>query len=143
MDETALSHHETSLDASSAAPPTVGTDAERGERPEIWQERARRHRVLKSARVTYAGNAISVDVVVRDLSITGARIEALQDLPLPDTFHLRFNDGRRADCAVVWPAGDQVGVRFFKPIEMQHKSWQVVYQSDPPQSRLRRKRPLA
>lgn len=79
------------------------------------QERrfGRREAVQLRARIsTPAGRTL--EVVVRDLSFSGCRIEKPENVQIPQRFTLCFVDLERADveAEVVWQRGGEAGVRF-------------------------------
>ena len=72
---------------------------------------ALRHRVLKSASISFDGGAI--DCVVRNISDTGAALEIASPVGIPDTFTLLISGdhtGRR--CRVAWRSDNRIGVSF-------------------------------
>lgn len=72
---------------------------------------ARRHRVLKTARIEFGG--IEVECVVRNISETGAAIEVTSVMQFPIAFLLAIpSDGSVRHCRVVWRKGKRMGVRF-------------------------------
>lgn len=86
-----------------------GSTAER--RPEL------RRRMLKTAFASYNDQSISMPVVLRDMSETGAKIKLTSPDPLPDHFTLFVElDGITVDCQVVWRRGREVGARFISEI---------------------------
>jgi PilZ domain len=74
-----------------------------------------RRKQLKSAIILFNNRHSTMPASVRDISETGARLEAVaQDVP--DTFELIVElDGLVADCEVVWRKVNFVGVRFLSP----------------------------
>jgi hypothetical protein len=77
---------------------------------------APRHRVSKAAKIEFLEDAInyaSVTCIVRDLSLTGAAIEASVRSGIPDRFFLVVPDeGLRLACRVVWRREYRMGVAF-------------------------------
>ncbi|PCH47070.1 MAG: hypothetical protein COC23_02685 [Hyphomicrobiales bacterium] len=86
-------------------------------------ERERRHRVLKRGTASYANQSISIDVVIRDFSSTGARLKVSDAALLPDKFTLHIPmDGVEMDCSVRWRSGDLMGVLFVSEQRRTHGS---------------------
>lgn len=68
-----------------------------------------RHRVLKAATISFGGGAISC--VVRNLSASGASLEVVSPIGIPDTFALEMEDGPH-QCRVIWRKEKRIGIRF-------------------------------
>ncbi|MGL4396054.1 MAG: PilZ domain-containing protein [Hyphomicrobium sp.] len=76
---------------------------------------APRRRQLKSAVIAFANRHATLPCSVREISDTGARLEAIA-AQVPDTFELIVElDGLEAECEVVWRKVNLVGVRFLAP----------------------------
>src|SRR5215475_9159748 len=72
--------------------------------PDVDGRGAPRRRVLKSARIEFAG--IEIDCVVRNISETGAAIEVTSPMQCPIAFVLAIpSDGSVRHCHVVWRKG--------------------------------------
>jgi hypothetical protein len=75
-----------------------------------------RHRVSKAGKIEFledAITAISVTCVVRDLSLTGAAIDASVRFGIPERFTLVMpDDGLRLPCRVTWRREYRMGVAF-------------------------------
>src|SRR3974377_1787802 len=77
-----------------------------------------RTRIFKGAQIFWPTgtpvswpNGSAVKCVVRNLSETGAKIEARS--PVPETFEIVFDlDHSRRSCRVVWRKGPMIGVKF-------------------------------
>ncbi|MET4216889.1 hypothetical protein ACVWWG_003480 [Bradyrhizobium sp. LB7.2] len=70
-----------------------------------------RHRVLKAGTIEFGGGAI--DCTVRNLSGTGAALDASSPVGIPDHFTLFVQvDGTHLACTVVWRKEKRIGVRF-------------------------------
>ena len=110
------------------------------EAPSSRNEREHRRRVLLRGRARYAAGAISIDVLVRDLTLEGARLSALQDLNIPATFELTLENRRVADCEVVWRRDGQIGVRFLYPLAALPTTGQAIVEPGANKPSLRRKR---
>lgn len=77
---------------------------------------SQRHRTLKGARIEI-DKALSFDVVIRDLSDSGAKLKLATAFAVPDRFVLLIpnpNTGQteRRNCERRWQRGEQVGARF-------------------------------
>jgi hypothetical protein len=71
-----------------------------------------RHPVSKPARIEFLGGK-PVDCVVRDLSLTGAKIQVPTQVGVPKCFVLAIpGDGLRLQCRIAWRKEFQVGVEF-------------------------------
>jgi len=53
-------------------------------------------------------------VLIRDLSVTGARIECLRSANLPETFRLRIPNCEVLQARLVWEDGTSAGICFGK-----------------------------
>ena len=72
---------------------------------------APRRRVLKAGSISFGGGAI--DCTVRNISDTGAAIEVVTPLFIPDRFKLIVHsDGLNRPCHVVWRRERRLGVAF-------------------------------
>ena len=72
-----------------------------------------RQRVLKSAKIVFAGGDFTVDCTLRNLSQTGAQLQVPTSVTIPDRFTLiNTQAGTRHEAAVQWRKGDRIGVRF-------------------------------
>ena len=77
------------------------------------RRRARRHRVLKAAKLGAPSAWAFVDGIVRDISATGARIECEYGYMMQDEFRLLIvSDKTIQPCRVVWRRINQLGVVF-------------------------------
>lgn len=77
-----------------------------------------RRRVLKSGIATYNNRTAVVRCTIRELSETGARIQADDTRLIPDRFELVNEfDGLVAAVAVVWRRGAEIGVAFLSAFE--------------------------
>ena len=80
-------------------------------------QREARQRTLKKGRVLYANRSISTDVLVRNLSTSGCKLQSQNDIPIPDHFDLEMEvGGWSAPCEVRWREGGLLGVRFLEPL---------------------------
>ncbi|TMK49402.1 MAG: PilZ domain-containing protein [Alphaproteobacteria bacterium] len=72
---------------------------------------AARHRVLKAGTISFGGDGI--DCTVRNLSETGAALEVVTPLFIPDRFTLIIpTDQLRRPCHIVWRKEKRMGVAF-------------------------------
>jgi PilZ domain len=80
--------------------------------PGSEKREARRHRVLKQGRLAF-DNGGAVDCTVRNLSDTGARIEVISPVGLPEIFTLLIPaDDFSRRCHAVWNDNKRIGVVF-------------------------------
>jgi hypothetical protein len=71
----------------------------------------RRHRVLKSGTISFGSGAI--DCTIRNLSETGAAIEVVTPLFIPDRFTLVVQTEKlKRPCHIVWRKEKRIGVAF-------------------------------
>jgi hypothetical protein len=72
---------------------------------------AARRRVLKAGSISFGGAAI--DCTVRNISDTGAALEVVTPLFIPDRFKLIVpSDGLNRPCHIVWRRERRIGVTF-------------------------------
>jgi hypothetical protein len=72
---------------------------------------ATRHRILKAGTISFGGGAI--DCTVRNLSETGAALEVVTPLFIPDRFTLIIqSEHLRRPCHIVWRKERRMGVAF-------------------------------
>jgi hypothetical protein len=72
---------------------------------------ATRRRVLKAGSISFGGEAI--DCTVRNISDTGAALEVVTPLFIPDRFKLIVqSDGLSRPCHIVWRRERRMGVVF-------------------------------
>ncbi len=72
---------------------------------------ASRRRLLKAGSIEFGGGAI--DCVVRNLSETGAAIDVVSPLFIPDRFFLAVpTEQLRRACRVVWRKQYRIGIAF-------------------------------
>lgn len=73
---------------------------------------APRHRVLKQGRLAFDGGG-AVDCMVRNISDTGARVEVVSPVGLPEIFTLVIpSDKFNRRCHAVWSHDKRIGVAF-------------------------------
>ena len=82
-----------------------------GLRPAMDQRNAPRHRVLKAGTIECGGSAI--DCTVRNLSETGAGLEVLSPLFVPERFTLIVRtDQLKRPSQIAWRKDRRLGVAF-------------------------------
>jgi hypothetical protein len=78
---------------------------------------APRRRTLKAGSIEFGGGAI--DCTVRNVSETGAALEVVSPLHIPDRFTLVVQtDHLRRRCNVIWRRGKRIGVAFDEPAQL-------------------------
>lgn len=79
---------------------------------------SRRHKVLKEGKILLQPPAGTIDVVIKDLSETGAQIAVKAALVLPPIFPLvMVADRRIVTCRQIWTKGLRVGLAFEGPMQ--------------------------
>ena len=76
------------------------------------QRQASRSHVLRRARIVFRRGQSTVDCVVLDLSVTGAKLRVDQLMPLPGRFELRIENGPTRDAEIRYRARGLTGIRF-------------------------------
>jgi hypothetical protein len=72
---------------------------------------APRHRILKAGTISFGGGAI--DCTVRNLSKTGAALEVVTPIFIPDRFTLIVQTEQlKRPCHIVWRKEKRMGVAF-------------------------------
>lgn len=72
---------------------------------------APRRRLLKAGKISFGGGAI--DCTVRNLSDTGAALEVISPVGIPERFTLVVEaDHRHLPCRVIWRKEKRIGVHF-------------------------------
>ena len=78
----------------------------------IEKRAAPRHRVLKHGMLAFGGGG-GIDCMVRNISASGARIDILNPVGLPQAFTLVIEtDHFLRRCHAVWSSAQQIGVAF-------------------------------
>lgn len=105
---------------------------------------APRRKQLKAGIISFNNRHSTLPCSVRDISDTGARLEAAA-ASVPDTFMLIVElDGLEADCEVVWRKVNFVGVRFTGPPRRSGpKRIQVIQATGPKAGPSLRRKPIA
>ena len=80
-----------------------------------------RYRVLKEGKIISADLHCGIDVIIREMSVGGARVEVLPTMPLPVKFDLLVSSEYLFYPAVVkWQIGGMLGIEFAgEPYRMQ------------------------
>lgn len=72
---------------------------------------APRHRILKAGTIEFGGGAI--DCTVKNVSESGAALEVVSPLFIPDRFTLYMpSDQLKRACHIVWRREKRIGVEF-------------------------------
>jgi hypothetical protein len=75
------------------------------------QRGSRRAKVLKSAKMSFGGGAVTCSV--RNLTEAGALLDVESPLGIPLEFNLVIpSDGMSRPCRVIWRSGNRIGVWF-------------------------------
>lgn len=75
-------------------------------------QRSQRHRTFKGGSISHTGGA-STDCIIRNLSDTGACLEVVNSVGIPDNFELIIRpEILTRSCEVAWRTGLRIGVRF-------------------------------
>jgi hypothetical protein len=70
-----------------------------------------RKTVLMSRAIEFAG--ITINCLVRNISISGAALDVTNPIDIPERFDLVFRaDGTHIPCHVVWRQDERIGVAF-------------------------------
>jgi hypothetical protein len=72
---------------------------------------APRHRILKAGTISFGGGAI--DCTIRNISETGAALEVVTPLFIPDRFTLVVQTAQlKRPCRIIWRKERRMGVAF-------------------------------
>jgi hypothetical protein len=72
-----------------------------------------RRRVLKAATIAFNGGASAIDCSIRNISATGACLEVVSPIGVPNEFTLVTQDEAIVrPCQVAWKAAKRIGVAF-------------------------------
>lgn len=89
-------------------------------RTEATQRRGTsRQRCFFACRIVFGPEAFTLDATIRDVSDTGARIRLPSPMPLPKSFRVILRDGMCQETEIVWRRGQELGVRFLVPVDLQ------------------------
>ncbi|MCI3181620.1 PilZ domain-containing protein [Caulobacter sp. CCUG 60055] len=89
----------------------------RTEAAQRW--RTSRQRRLFACRIVFGPGAFTLDGMIRDVSDSGARIRLPSPMPLPKSFRVILRDGVCQETETVWRRGQELGVRFLAPVDLQ------------------------
>lgn len=70
-----------------------------------------RRRVFKGGKIVFNQGGSVVDCTVRNVSETGALVNVVNAMTVPQDFELRWDDKAR-HCSVAWRKMDSLGVKF-------------------------------
>lgn len=73
---------------------------------------APRRRMLKGARIVFNHGHSAINVIVRDMSETGARVTIENTLSVPDVLLLVLDDGSQFECEVARRQLTELGLHF-------------------------------
>lgn len=71
-----------------------------------------RCRTLKTGRIIYNNLSCVLDCMVLDVTDSGAKIQAADNLDLPKEIRLEIQFGMTRDCEICWRDANKIGVRF-------------------------------
>jgi hypothetical protein len=80
--------------------------------PPAARRRAKRKKVFKGARLVLGGGLSTIDCIVKDISIGGARVKVADLTRLGKTLKVVFPDGETLDAEVVHEKGVEYGLQF-------------------------------
>jgi hypothetical protein len=76
-----------------------------------YERRATRRNVAHAGRISFERH--SVTCIIRNLSVTGAAVEAVNLAAVPDSFRLMLEmESTERSCHVVWRRKNRIGVQF-------------------------------
>jgi hypothetical protein len=83
---------------------------------EMDERRTRtRARSLKAAKIKLAKGAAVIDCIVKNFSATGACLEVVTPVGIPEAFDLVFeNDHTALPCRVMWRKAHRIGIKFLQ-----------------------------
>ena len=77
------------------------------------QRTTHRSRVLKAAKIYRRSGKFALDVLIRDMSVTGCKIVCKDQMALPNEMQFLIpSDGITRMAEVIWRRGDFAGIRF-------------------------------
>lgn len=81
--------------------------------PDAFTRKHPRHRVLKEGKIISADFHCGIDVIIRDMSVGGARVEIFPTMQLPEKFDLLVSSEYLFYPAVVkWQIEGMLGIEF-------------------------------
>jgi hypothetical protein len=79
----------------------------------MLRERASRQKAFLKATIRFQNRSVTMDCVVRDISISGAKLEIHDSFTLPPEFELEIPQrGAILRCRLVWRTEGAAGVKF-------------------------------
>jgi len=78
--------------------------------------RAARQSMLRKVHLDHDGHRY--DAMIRNISLTGALIEGLWDVPPGTIFRIQLSDGHSATATCRWCSEDRMGVEFSQPLQL-------------------------
>lgn len=76
-----------------------------------------RHRSLKAGRIVFGNLSISFDVIIRNMSDTGARLQVDSNANVPGEFYFIITaDHLVARANVVWRTPREIGIQYLEPL---------------------------
>ncbi|MBH5322378.1 EAL domain-containing protein [Aurantiacibacter sediminis] len=92
--------------------------------------RATRHKMLRKVLLDHSGHRYNG--TVRNLSVTGAMIEGLWNVPNGTTFQLQLATDFTISCTVRWSMDDRMGVQFSSPLQKDRDGQMAALKGAPP-----------
>jgi|SRR5687768_16913931 hypothetical protein len=71
-----------------------------------------RNRTLYGARIAFNGGRSTINCTVRNMSLSGARLQVTSVVGIPNTFDLLIGDREPRPCRVTWRTLKELGVEF-------------------------------
>ncbi len=99
----------------------IEVDGKAGEGGSMDLRRAKRHRALLGGKLVYGDGAFTVDCIVRDLSLTGARVSVPEGLGVPDlVYFLELRSATAYEARVIWKRYPLLGLEFIERYDIEH-----------------------
>ena len=96
---------------------TSSRDGGGAEPPATEHRQSERHRALKTGRVVFGNMSMTLDVTIRDMSDTGARLKVDANANMPGEFYFIVTaDQLVARAHVVWRSPKEVGIHYLEPL---------------------------
>ncbi|MCX7677274.1 MAG: PilZ domain-containing protein, partial [Alteraurantiacibacter sp.] len=77
--------------------------------------RAQRHTMLRKVVLDHRGH--TYHGTIRNISVTGAMIEGIWDVPVGTVFNVQLSRDFSVSCTVRWSSEDRMGVEFASPLQ--------------------------
>jgi hypothetical protein len=85
--------------------------------PDDDRRQGERHRSLKAGRIVFGNLSISYDVIIRNMSDTGARLQVDANANVPGDFYFIITaDHLVARAHVVWRTPREIGIHYLEPL---------------------------